>query len=167
MSDVCYDAVTAIAAERPTIGLTMSSTPTGKRSHFWKACTNPKLNFSEHYHPSTHNPNWGPGMESEFRAQLTASAYDHEIMAEFGSQEMGVYPKEKIDGAQNYLNYAYSPLSYDQKIKVERDGGEPKMFDYNKHNRAPRNPFRCMGVDLPYFSRSTKTPLNGETLMAA
>ena len=43
MNDICYDAVTTIAAERADIGITMSSTPTGKRSHFYKACTDPKM----------------------------------------------------------------------------------------------------------------------------
>lgn len=156
MSDVCYDAVTAIAAERASIGLTMSSTPTGKRSHFYFACVDKRRGFKEHYHPSTHNPNWGPAMEAEFRAQLTESAYVHEIMAEFGSQEMGVYPKNKIDESQNVLNFAYNQLTYDQRIKLDRGEAEaPKMMIYNKHNRAPMNPFRTMGVDWDKFGASS------------
>lgn len=148
MSDVCYDAVTAIAAERPSIGLTMSSTPTGKRSHFYYACVDKRRGFIEHYHPSTHNPNWGPAMEAEFRAQLTENAYVHEIMAEFGSQEMGVYPKSKIDESLNVLNYAYNELTYDQRIKIDRGEEAPKMMTYSAGQRAPYNPFRCMGVKI-------------------
>ena len=40
MSDADFDSVTAIAAERSDIGIVMSSTPTGRRSQFYKACTN-------------------------------------------------------------------------------------------------------------------------------
>lgn len=155
MNDVCYDAVTAIAAERSTIGITMSSTPTGKRSHFWKACVDKKLGFVEHYHPSTHNPNWDEKMEAGFRAQLTESAYTHEIMAEFGTQAAGVYPKHKIDSSQSVLNYAYMPLDYDQRIKVEREGNMPQMLLYDRKNKAPYNPFRTMGVDWDKFGASS------------
>lgn len=156
MNDVCYDAVSAIAAERPTIGLTMSSTPTGKRSHFYFACVDKRRGFNEHYHPSSHNPNWGPAMEAEFRAQLTQNAYVHEIEANFGSQELGVYPKDKIDESQLVFNYAYNNLTYDQKIKVERkEMTAPKIINYNMFNKAPLNPFRCMGVDWDKFGASS------------
>ena len=57
----------------------MSSTPTGKRSKFYEACTNKKLGYNEHYHPSMHNPNWDEKMEAEFRAQLSGQGYVHEI----------------------------------------------------------------------------------------
>ena len=120
MNDVCYDAVTTIAAERADIGITMSSTPTGKRSHFYAACTNKKMGFIEHYHPSMDNPNWCDRMEAEFRAQLTAQAYVHEIEAEFGTQDAGVFPKDKLDASRQFEYYAYNELSYEQRKLCEK-----------------------------------------------
>ena len=149
MSEYCFDVVSSIAIERAEIGITCSSTPLGKRSHFYRMCTDPKMGYSQHYHPSTHNPGWGPQMEAELRAQLTAEGYIHEVLAEFGTQEAGVFPKEKLDAALTFENYAYDKLTYDQNIAIER--GELSrhiVYDYNKSKPAPYNPFRCMGVKI-------------------
>ena len=99
MSDADFDTVTTIAAERNDIGVFMSSTPTGKRSKFYEACTNKAMGYTEHYHPSMHNPNWDEKMEAEFRAQLSEQGYVHEILAEFGTQDTGVFDKDKLDVA--------------------------------------------------------------------
>lgn len=155
MNDVCYDAVTTIAAERPNIGTTMSSTPTGKRSHFYKACTDPKMGFVEHFHPSMHNPGWCDRMESEFRAQLTAQAYVHEIEAEFGTQDTGVFPKNKLDASRLFENYAYNELTYEQKIEVEKENNYPYMYNYSETNPANFNPFRTMGIDWDKYGTSS------------
>ena len=47
MSDADFDSVTAIAAERSDIGITMSSTPTGRRSQFYKACTDKAMGLTK------------------------------------------------------------------------------------------------------------------------
>ena len=147
MSEYCFEVVAAVAIERSDIGITVSSTPLGKRSHFYRMCTDKSMGYSEHYHPSTHNPNWGPQMEAELRAQLTEQGYVHEVLAEFGTQEAGVFPKDKLDEALLFENYAYNELSYEQKIKCDREQIYPAMYIYNKSNPAPFNPFRTMGVD--------------------
>ncbi len=123
----------------------MSSTPTGRRGRFYMACTNKAQGFTEHYHPSTDNPNWSERLEGEFRAQLSEQGYIHEILAEFGSQEAGVFDKAKIDIACCHEPYAYTPLTLIQREKAEKDQIEPIYYIYN--NRAPMNPFRTMGVD--------------------
>lgn len=155
MSDVCYDAVTTIAAERPNIGTTMSSTPTGKRSHFYKACTDKNMGFIEHYHPSSHNPNWCDRMASEFRAQLTAQAYVHEIDADFGTQDKGVFPKDRLDASLTFEYYAYNQLDYEQQLLCEREKRYPKMLSYDKLNKPMYNPFRTIGVDWDKYSASS------------
>ena len=43
MGENDFDTVTTIAAERNDIGIFMSSTPTGRRSNFYFACTNKKM----------------------------------------------------------------------------------------------------------------------------
>ena len=155
MSEYCFEVVAAVAIERAEIGITCSSTPLGKRSHFYKMCTDPKMGYSQHFHPSTHNPNWNEQMEAELRAQLTAEGYVHEVLAEFGTQEKGVFPKDKLDEAMNFEYYAYNELAYEQKIKCEREDSWPMMYDYSKYNPAPYNPFRTMGVDWDKYGASS------------
>lgn len=147
MHDADFDTIMTIAAERPDIGIFMSSTPTGRRGKFYQACTDKKLGFTEHYHPSTHNPNWNEQMEAEFRAQLSEQGYIHEILAEFGTEETGVFNKEKVDRASSYEYYAYQELTYTQKLKMQELGIEPVYYLYDINHRAPMNAFRTMGVD--------------------
>lgn len=155
MGEADFDSVTAIAAERADIGITMSSTPTGKRSQFWKACTNKAMGYNEHYHPSMHNPNWCDAMEAEFRAQLSEQGYVHEVLAEFGTEETGVFNKDKVDKAMTYELYAYNELDYYQKIRCEDNGIIPNMYVYSKEQMAHMNPFRTMGVDWDKYGASS------------
>lgn len=147
MSEADFDAVLMIAGERPDISIFMSSTPTGKRSKFWAACTKPEMGFVEHFHPSMDNPNWCAAMEAEFRAQLSEQGFVHEVLAEFGTQDTGVFDKNKVDNARNQLLYAYNDLDYYQRERCEREHLDPLMLMYDKEHKAPYNPFRCMGVD--------------------
>lgn len=155
MGDADFDTVTTIAAERNDIGIFMSSTPTGRRSNFYNACMNKKMGYTEHFHPSTHNPNWDERMEAEFRAQLSPSGYIHEIMAEFGAQDTGVFNKDRIDGAMKFHDFYYNELSYIQDERLNRQEYKPENINYPKHTRAPYNPFRCMGVDWDKYGASS------------
>ena len=155
MSEYCFEVVAAVAIERAEIGITVSSTPLGKRSHFYRMCTDPSMNYSQHFHPSTHNPNWNDQMEAELRAQLTAEGYVHEVLAEFGTQETGVFDKDKLDAAQKVLNYAYNPLDYFQQKKCIEEGNEPEILMYNQSFKAPRNIFRTMGVDWDKYGANS------------
>lgn len=157
MSEYCFEVVAAVAIERAEIGITVSSTPLGKRSKFYQMCTNPAMGYSQHYHPSTHNPNWNDQMEAELRAQLTAEGYVHEVLAEFGTQEAGVFDKDKLDAAQKVIDYAYMELDFFQKKKLKEEGkSEPLMYDgYTITNKAPRNIFRTMGVDWDKYGAAS------------
>ena len=156
MSEYCFEVVAAVAIERSDIGITVSSTPLGKRSKFYQMCTDPKMNYSQHYHPSTHNPNWDEKMEAELRAQLTAEGYIHEVLAEFGTQEKGVFDKDKIDASMKIMNYAYNELDFFQKKKIREEGlEEPIMQMYSKSNKPPANIFRTMGVDWDKYGASS------------
>lgn len=146
MSDADFDTVTALCAERNDIGMTCSSTPTGARSRFYYICTDKKLGYSLHHHPSTHNPNWSKKMEEEFRAQLSESGYLHEIMAEFGDEEAGVFNKTFVDKAMTYDNYAYNPLTTIQRDRCAIKNEFPTMLIPQPGETYPRNPFRTMGV---------------------
>lgn len=154
MGEADFDSVMMIAGERSDIKIVMSSTPTGKRSKFYQACTDPNMHFTEHYHPSMHNPNWNAEMEAEFRSILTEQGYVHEVEAEFGTQDTGVFDKVKLDKAIQIYDYAYNPLNYYQEsnIRTRREvesGYEgPDMMMYSVRNKAPYNPFRTMGVEV-------------------
>lgn len=156
MGKADFDTVMTIAAERDNIGVFCSSTPTGRREKFYEICTNPKLGFTEHYHPSTHNPNWGPKMEIEFKEQLSEQGYIHEIMAEFGVEQDGVFPKDKIDLAGTHMNYAYEPLTILQKNRLIEAGKQ--LVDISNKNAVPPNPFRTMGIKIKPMIIQTNNP---------
>jgi replicative DNA helicase len=90
-------------------------------------------------------------MEEEFRAQLSEQGYIHEILAEFGSQETGVFDKDKLDKAMKQVMYAYMPLTYSQQHAVEENGWKVDMMippaGMNIGTYRP-NVFRTMGVNL-------------------
>ena len=119
-------------------------------------CTNPDLGFKEHFHPSMHNPNWGEQMEAEFRASLTASGYVHEVEAEFGVQDTGVFNKDDLDRARTFYNYAYNPLDYYQENEIKLGSKkQPELLLYNEYNQAPFNRFRTIGVDWDKYGASS------------
>jgi replicative DNA helicase len=156
MNDADFDSVMIIAGERPDIRTIMSSTPTGRRAKFYEACTNPDLGFIEHFHPSMHNPNWGEQMEAEFRASLTASGYVHEVEAEFGVQDTGVFDKTQLDRSRTFYNYAYNVLDYYQEQDIKRGvKQQPEMLLYDEYNPAPFNRFVTVGVDFDKYQASS------------
>ena len=156
MGEADFDSVMIIAGERPEIRTVMSSTPTGKRSKFYQACTDPKMGFIEHFHPSTHNPNWNDEMEAEFRATLSEQGYVHEVEAEFGVQNTGVFDKDRVDEAKEFYNYAYAPLDYYQEAAIKRGDIEPpEMLIYDRRHPAPYSRFRTIGVDWDKYEETS------------
>lgn len=156
MNDADFDSVMIIAGERNDIRTIMSSTPTGRRAKFYEACVNKDLGFIEHFHPSMHNPNWCEQMEAEFRASLTASGYVHEVEAEFGVQDTGVFDKTSLDRARTFYNYAYNELDYYQENEIKNGlKQQPEMLLYDIYNPAPFNRFRTMGIDWDKYSSSS------------
>ena len=156
MGEADFDSVMIIAGERPEIRTVMSSTPTGKRSKFYQACTDPKMGFIEHFHPSTHNQNWNDEMEAEFRATLSEQGYVHEVEAEFGVQNTGVFDKDRVDEAKEFYNYAYAPLDYYQEAAIKRGDIEPpEMLLYDRRHPAPYSRFRTIGVDWDKYEETS------------
>ena len=156
MSEADFDSVMIIAGERPEIRTVMSSTPTGKRSKFYQACTDPAMGFNEHFHPSTHNPNWCDEMEAEFRATLSDQGYVHEVEAEFGVQNTGVFNKDRVDFAKEIYNYSYQPLDYYQEAALKSGNMMmPDMLLYDKKHHPPFNRFRTIGVDWDKYSETS------------
>lgn len=155
MGDSDFDTIATIAAERPDITMFISSTPTGARKKFYECCTNKELGYKEFHFPSSCNPNWCPEMEAEFRSQLSDQGYVHEIEAEFGSEEAGVFNKDDIDAATQIEFYAYNKLDMIQERKCRENQCFPNMYLYSEDNPAPFNLFRCVGIDLDKYQASS------------
>lgn len=100
------DSITAILMDHPNTQMWASSTPTGRRDKFFEFCHAPE--FREFYFPSMCNPSWSHKMEKEFKRISTKSGYIHEVLAEFGDEDIGVFKKTDIDhGLALGANYQY------------------------------------------------------------
>lgn len=98
------DSALAVITNAPDATVWMSSTPTGKRERFYET-SNSRL-YKEFHYPSQVNPNWTPELEATFREQLTSIGYEHEILAEFGTQEQGVFQVGYVEAAEAEYKYA-------------------------------------------------------------
>jgi replicative DNA helicase len=123
MTDGDFEAIYAIALADPKrIGVWISSTPTGRRGIFYKACTGVMPGWKEFYYPSMSNPNWDETMEKELRATFSDMGYVHEVLAEFGEETVGVFKKEYIDRAtMDYQYVSESITPYERVIGVDWD----------------------------------------------
>lgn len=154
MTDADFETIYAITFEAPErIGVMIASTPTGRRGKFYDVCTKLKFNgddrlqpintvqkgyvydtrkynrstaegWKEFHFPTMVNPEWSSKMEREFRGQYSEIAYQHEVLAEFGTETVGVFNKDYIEEAAS-LNY---PLLTSRKI----DGPIAIGIDWDK-----------------------------------
>jgi hypothetical protein len=68
-------------------------------------CTDAERGYKEFWFPSWENPNYTTKTDRDFRAVLNQTAYEHEIMADWGTVEMGVFDWTYF---QNVFNYSYA-----------------------------------------------------------
>jgi replicative DNA helicase len=129
LSDKDFEAIYAISLEAPKrIGIMAASTPTGRRGMFYKICTDKEVGFNqdadvrpdknhkydeskydretatgwkEFYFPTMVNPEWDEKMERELKGMYSQVAYEHEVLAEFGTEMVGVFNKDFIDEASS------------------------------------------------------------------
>jgi len=150
MAENDFDTISALCLERSDIGMVCSSTPTGARSKFYQICTIPSMGFSQHYHPSTHNPNYTKQMDDEYRAGSSENGYVHEVLAQFGSEETGVFNKNSLDCCIKIDNYSYRELTNYQRDVAIANGSIPDMYIPPKDGRFKSNVFRTVGVKNIY-----------------
>lgn len=100
------DAAMSIITNYPEATVWMSSTPTGRREKFYE--TSFDREWKEYFFPSHVNPNWNEKLEKFFRKNLTSIGYKHEVLAEFGEQEEGVFQASYVDRAVE--NYSYGEM---------------------------------------------------------
>jgi len=151
MAENDYPTVAAIANERSDIGITASSTPTGHRGTFWKMCTDKAMGYTHWHFPSQRSPLWNQDMEDRARQEYNQIQYEHEVLAEFGTEEAGVFNKDALDAARNKMYYTYDPLTNLQIKKCEELGKRPLEFIYRAGDRAPQNLYRTVGVDFDKY----------------
>jgi intein/homing endonuclease len=152
MSDKDFEAIYAITLEAPLrIGVMVASTPTGRRGMFHKICTETKLDqevdrnddnyynskqydrktasgWKEFYYPTMVNPEWDSNMEKELRGMYSEVAYEHEVLAEFGTEMVGVFNKAYTDEA--------SDIPYALLNRPQHDGPITIGIDWDKYGAA-------------------------------
>jgi replicative DNA helicase len=99
-------AIIAILNTHPEVTLWASSTPTGKRQHFYRWCQDTPT-YKEFYFPSMVLPHWEE-VKEDFELEYAGRPDDwtHEILAEFGEQTVGVFQNAYIERAA--MEYEYS-----------------------------------------------------------
>ncbi|MCU5076802.1 hypothetical protein OB985_04260 [Bacillus cereus] len=181
MGDKDFESIFAIVNEAPDrIGCMIASTPTGRRGMFYKTCTQMKLNqevemdennrfnmktynrkesegWAEFYFPTMVNPEWGPKMERELRKLFSEAAYEHEVLAEFGTEMVGVFNKDYVDEASSIgYNYTTSP-THNGPIAIGIDwdkAGAATQIVVTQYNPFEvRRPRPELGETEPSFGR--------------
>lgn len=95
------ESVLAILSSHKECYLWASGTPTGKREHLYRWCTDKGLvpGFREFHYPASVSPEWTLEVEGWFRATYSSQAYAQEFDADFGEEAQGVFAKKLIDEA--------------------------------------------------------------------
>lgn len=126
-----------ITAEKPRVRVIAASTPTGRRSFFYKWCTDRSLGWKEYHIPTTRSPNWTPELERQLRSELPSLKYQQEILAEWGEQAEGVIPKRFIDSALA-RGVAASWHYYDECKVPPKQPANPRILgvDWDKYGAA-------------------------------
>ena len=187
MTDKDYETIFAIALEDPErIKVMIASTPTGRRGKFYNACKVNKFNqadkvkpvntkqlgyvydtkkynrseaegWVEFHIPSMANPGWSPKMERSLKMEFSEVAYEHEVLAEFGTETIGVFNKEYVDEAAS-KGYAFqdkttmnSPVAIG--VDFDKFGAQSNIvvLQYDPYDRQRARPE--LGITEPDFGR--------------
>jgi hypothetical protein len=188
MTDEDINAIFAIASDQnrpkdlPPIGLMVSSTPTGRRGKFYEMCMDAQDNvlevrpgryhgthrdsiWTEYYYPSQANPGWGEDEEKdkllhEWRVTLGQDGFVHEILAEFGTETVGVFNKNYIDRAKKAYDYISKPKKDTDNIRV-------MGVDWDKYQATPTLCILewCPDEENSYGQRGMFKVINRESIL--
>jgi replicative DNA helicase len=115
----------SIITNFPDATLWMSSTPKGTRDKFYQNCQS-RL-YKEFHFPSYVNPLWGPDLEAIFKEQLTEIGYKHEVEADFGEQEEGVFQNMYVEAAQSNFEYGQLPRNPNWRYMLGVDWNDVRI----------------------------------------
>ncbi len=145
LSTTDMETILALRIEHPNISMWASSTPTGKRGFFYQWCTDKSRGWKEFYYPAPlANPNWNAEIEAFTKREYPGEAYKREILAEFGTEDAGVFNKELIDYACSrgdgfYMTPPYYNPYYGYYQSPAWQGGPRAIgVDWDKYG-APTN----------------------------
>jgi hypothetical protein len=96
----------SIIINYPNASVWMSSTPSGKREKFFETCNS--TGWREFYYTSKVNPMFNDHLDAMFREQMSQIAYKHEVLADFGEQEEGVFQNVYVQAAK--FDYKYGDI---------------------------------------------------------
>ena len=105
LSEGDLKAIVAILNTHGHVELWASSTPTGRRAHFWRWCVKTP-SYKEFYYPSQVLPHWDK-VKNQIKSDYVGNhdAWVHEILAEFGEQTVGVFQNMYTDMALGEYKY--------------------------------------------------------------
>lgn len=157
MGDEAINTINALMHSKEDTRFIVSSTPTGQRQAFYDYCTNEKLGWKQFHFPSSVSPNWISIADAKtkdipmqlcteylYRATHTEAEYKHEYEADFGEEEVGVFPA-------GHLDQCLRPYEYEdwQNVIFKEDTEEVVSKVYHKGCLNYYNPGNnyIMGVD--------------------
>lgn len=136
----------------------LSSTPTGRREYFYRACTDPKMGFKEFHISGEENPNFTEEKKKELMEELGEEGYDREIRANWGVIMSGAFPDVLIDAA--IFQGAYLRLKVSGKTHAD-----PAAFvraEVSAWAAENGNPLLLLGGDLGSKATSPSELLLGQ-----
>lgn len=118
------DAAFSIITNHPNASVWMSSTPSGKREKFYQ--TSRMKEWKEFHWSSRVNPMWDERKEALMRGQLTAIGFKHEVLADFGEQEEGVFQNAYVQAARQEFEYGANAFRKSWTYTVGVDWNDTK-----------------------------------------
>lgn len=105
LDDGDIKAIVAIVNTHPSVKLWASSTPTGKRSHFWRLCLKSPT-YKEFYHPGMDLPHWDQ-VADQIKADYAGQpdGWNHEILAVFAEEGVSLFQHMYVDVALSHYKY--------------------------------------------------------------
>lgn len=93
---IIEELISGYMQSRKDVKIWASSTPSGAREWFYNIHQSDE--WSKYHYPSMVNPNWDDELEARLKTMITTqTAWLHEIEAEFGDLEGGMFKNEDID----------------------------------------------------------------------
>ena len=114
-------------------------------------CTNKKLNYFEIHAPSWENPRYTKEFDKDFRDTLPMSTYQHEIEADWGSVEEGVFDWTYFEWVFRPFGIRPDPKNPLEEIKTPIY----RIFDTDKGKKAKPYPdeYEKISLDSKYLEK--------------
>lgn len=94
-------------------------------------CTNKSLGWTQFHHPIMVHPEWSPDMEKELRQIFSSEiAWEHEELAEFGTEVSGVFSKVHLDRSRkeyDYIEFPFYPAIRTMGVDWDKYGAETQI----------------------------------------